>query len=148
MFKQLTLISIIAGASMMMVSNPIFAEDQDKTQDKTQTQLEDMPMVYGSQLMTQQERVQYHQQYFALKTEQEREQFRDLHHQQMQARANEQGVTLPPWSNDMDTNNRGMNGGGMGANNGGMNGAGMGNNRSNAGSKNGPGNSSSGSLSN
>lgn len=136
MFKQLTLISIIAGASMMMVSNPIFAEDQDKTQDKTQTQLEDMPMVYGSQLMTQQERVQYHQQYFALKTEQEREQFRDLHHQQMQARANEQGVTLPPWSNDMDTNNRGMNG------------AGMGNNRSNAGSKNGPGNSSSGSLSN
>ncbi|SHF76308.1 hypothetical protein SAMN02745753_02584 [Marinomonas polaris DSM 16579] len=131
MFKQFALLSIIAGASIMMASNPIFAADQDKTQDKDQIQREDMEMVYGSQLMTQQERLQYHQQYFALKTEQEREKFRDLHHDQMLIRAREQGVTLPSWSSDM-----GMNGGGMGSN------------RNGVGSNGGKGNGGSGSPSN
>jgi len=51
--------------------------------------------VYGSQLMTPQERDQYHATMRSLKTEQEREEFRQQHHKEMQQRAKERGVTLP-----------------------------------------------------
>jgi hypothetical protein len=53
------------------------------------------PPIYGSQLMTQQERMQYRSQMRTLKTQEERNAFRLEHHKQMQERANERGVTLP-----------------------------------------------------
>ena len=52
-------------------------------------------VVYGWQLMSQQERTEYRTKMRSLKTEQEREAFRIQHHEQMKQRANTQGVTLP-----------------------------------------------------
>ncbi len=50
--------------------------------------------IYGSQLMTKQERVEQRQRMQNAKTEQEREQIRAEHHERMQARAKERGLTL------------------------------------------------------
>lgn len=73
--------------------------------------------VYGSQLMTQQERLEYRNRIRQAQTQEERERVRTEHHQQMRERARERGVTLP----DEPPAGRGMGqGGGMGQ------GAGMG----------------------
>lgn len=80
--------------------------------------------IYGSQLMTQQERLQYREQMGNAKTEQERQQLRLEHHQQMQQRARQKGVTLPDEPPADRGMGRGMGGGGMGG--GGMGGGGMG----------------------
>jgi uncharacterized membrane protein YgcG len=51
--------------------------------------------IYGSQLMTQQERQEYRTKMKSLKTKEERERFRIEHHEKMLERAKAQGVTLP-----------------------------------------------------
>lgn len=53
--------------------------------------------IYGAQLMTQQERLEYRDRMRAARTLEEREQLRVQHHEQMQmqARAKERGATLP-----------------------------------------------------
>jgi len=51
--------------------------------------------VYGSQLMTEQERLEYRERMRAARTPEEREQIRLDHHARMQERAEEMGVTLP-----------------------------------------------------
>lgn len=51
--------------------------------------------VYGSQLMTSQERAEYRARMRSLKTSEEREAFRAEHHRKMQQRAKEQGKALP-----------------------------------------------------
>ncbi|MBK7423536.1 MAG: hypothetical protein IPJ48_10780 [Propionivibrio sp.] len=51
--------------------------------------------VYGSQMMTNQERMEQRTKMNAAKTTQEREQVRLDHHEQMQLRAKERGVALP-----------------------------------------------------
>lgn len=51
--------------------------------------------VYGSQMMTNQERMEHRTKLNAAKTAQEREQVRLEHHEQMQLRAKERGVALP-----------------------------------------------------
>jgi hypothetical protein len=53
------------------------------------------PPIYGSQLMTQQERTEYRNRMSQAKTAEERERLRQEHHRQMQARAQERGITLP-----------------------------------------------------
>jgi hypothetical protein len=75
-------------------------------------------LVYGSQLMTPAERGSYRNQMRSLKTAQERETLRKQHHEQMQKRATERGVTLP----DMPP----RRGAGMGPGTGMGRGAGMG----------------------
>ncbi|HNH99618.1 MAG TPA: hypothetical protein PK958_11720, partial [Rhodocyclaceae bacterium] len=51
--------------------------------------------IYGSQLMTQEERLEYRNKMRSLKTAEERQALRLEHHQAMQARAKERGITLP-----------------------------------------------------
>jgi len=51
--------------------------------------------VYGSQLMNEQERLEYRQRMRNATSEEERQQIRAEHHQRMQERAQQQGVTLP-----------------------------------------------------
>lgn len=51
--------------------------------------------IYGSQLMTPQERSEFRSKMRAAKTAEEREQIRAQHHELMKARAKERGVTLP-----------------------------------------------------
>jgi uncharacterized membrane protein len=100
------------------------AADQAPAQEKAQTQQEEQ--IYGSQLMTQEERTEYHAKMRAAKTAEEREQIRNEHHERMKARAKERGVTLPDEPSDRGG---GMgSGGGMGRGGGGM-GSGGGRNR-------------------
>lgn len=54
------------------------------------------PAVYGWQLMTPAERQAYRDKMHAAKTPAERAKIRAEHHKEMEARAKEQGVTLPP----------------------------------------------------
>jgi hypothetical protein len=51
--------------------------------------------VYGSQLMTPQERTELRARMWAAQSAQQREQIRAEHHARMQARARERGVILP-----------------------------------------------------
>ncbi len=67
------------------------AADQQRQQEQTQAH----ERIYGSDLMTPQERNEYRAQMRALKTQEEREQFRKEHHEKMKARAKERGVQLP-----------------------------------------------------
>jgi hypothetical protein len=67
----------------------------DQTRDQDRLRTRDPDQVYGSQLMTQEERNAYRNRMRAAKTEQEREQIRNEHHEQMKIRAKEKGVTLP-----------------------------------------------------
>ena len=55
----------------------------------------DTAPIYGSQLMTRQERIEHRNQMRTLKTEEERNAYRLEHHNKMQERAKERGVTLP-----------------------------------------------------
>ena len=65
--------------------------------------------VYGSQFMTQQERIEHRTKMQSMKTMEERERYRMEHHMKMQERAEEQGVTLPDMGNGI-RGGRGMGG--------------------------------------
>ncbi|MEW6163686.1 MAG: hypothetical protein AB1642_01345 [Pseudomonadota bacterium] len=75
--------------------------------------------IFGSQMMTQQERMEYRTRMQAAKTLEEREQIRAEHHAQMVTRAKAQGITLPETPPTMG-GGRGPGGGGMGPGGGGM----------------------------
>jgi hypothetical protein len=83
--------SLILAFIAMAGPHPAFAQSQTRTQQETQTQ----ERIYGSQLMTPQERAAYRNQLHNARTEQERERIRAEHHQAMQERARARGVTLP-----------------------------------------------------
>jgi septal ring factor EnvC (AmiA/AmiB activator) len=114
-WRNVTLLLMSVLASILIVSAGIaFAADQEHTRQQTQTQMQEQ--IYGSQLMTEQERAEYHARMRAAKTAEEREKIRKEHHERMKERAKEQGVTLPD-----DPPERGMGpGGGMGPAGGGM----------------------------
>jgi hypothetical protein len=112
MLKKTWLIPAIAGSLLLAVS-PGFATDPP-VQKQAQEQ------VYGSQLMTAQERTEYQAKMRAAKSAEDREKIRAQHHKAMQVRAKEKGLTLPdePPSGGMGG---GMgSGGGMGPGGGGM----------------------------
>jgi hypothetical protein len=96
MWNKTLVMTALAGA--WALSNGVaLAADQERTQQQTQqqTQTQTQTQIYGSQLMTQQERNEYQARMRAAKTAQEQEQIRKEHHERMQVRAKEQGVTLP-----------------------------------------------------
>lgn len=101
-----TLMMSALAAALALSSGFAFAADQDE-------------QIYGSQLMTQQERTEYHAKMRAAKIAQEREQIRKEHHVQMQERAKESGVTLPDEPPGRG-GGMGPGGGGMGSGGGGM----------------------------
>jgi hypothetical protein len=70
-----------------------FAADTLQAKERVQTQKQEQ--IYGSQLMTSQERTEYHARIRSAKTVEAREKIRNEHHEQMQKRAQERGVTLP-----------------------------------------------------
>ena len=92
--KKLSMLAVSLG---MALAIPVQAADQvrDQTQTTQQIQLQDRERVYGSELMTPQERLEYHNRMRMLKTEQERQAFQLEHHKLMQERAKAQGKTLP-----------------------------------------------------
>ena len=100
MFEKPLLISAMAS-SLLFAIPAAFAADPP-AQNQAQEQ------IYGSQLMTPQERTEYQAKMRAAKTNEEREQIRAQHHEEMQERAKQRGMTLPD-----EPPARGM-GGGMG----------------------------------
>lgn len=83
----------VAGVAATTIMSAL-AQPTTPSQVQTQTQGEAREQVYGSQLMTRQERNAYRQRMHELKTQQERDQFRMEHHARMQERAKERGVSL------------------------------------------------------
>ena len=122
MFKKTLTMSALTGA-LVFASGFALADDQDRTrlQDKDQTkskvQDRDQDRIYGSQLMTKQERNEFRNRMRSAKTAEEREQIRAEHHERMMVRAKERGVTLP---DDPPARGSGMGPGGGMAPGGGM----------------------------
>ena len=86
--RHTLLIAIMAAAMAMTAAGVSEAAEQQPAAKKAQP-------IYGSQLMTQQERDAYRARMRAARTPEAREALRAEHHQAMQARAKERGVTLP-----------------------------------------------------
>jgi hypothetical protein len=79
--------ALLLPAGFTMAADPPPAQAMTEAQGKEQ--------IYGSQLMSQEERTEYHSKMRAAKTDEERELLRKEHHQDMQERAKSRGVTLP-----------------------------------------------------
>ncbi len=71
-----------------MFASPLIAGAQPKAQPNAEP-------IYGSQLMSPQERDQHRQRMRDAQTAQERDRIRQEHHEQMKERAKAQGKTLP-----------------------------------------------------
>lgn len=95
MKHSLILSTLIATACAVVTIDSTLAQAPQRERIQEQTQAQTRERIYGSQLMTPQERNEYRRRMRELKTQQEREQFRKEHHERMQARAKERGVTLP-----------------------------------------------------
>jgi len=90
MMKHVSMLALSLGMALA-----IPAQAMNHMQPGNQTQAQDSNTIYGSELMTPQERSEYQNRMRAAKTDQEREQIRLEHHNQMQERAKAQGKTLP-----------------------------------------------------
>jgi hypothetical protein len=79
----------ILAILLTVISLSALALDQEKTPTSNPVQ------IYGSQLMTQQEREIYRTTIRKAKNAEEADKIRKEHHEKMQIRAKESGVTLP-----------------------------------------------------
>ena len=79
--------------SVLLTSSFVLAANQAQEQERVQAQKQEQ--VYGSQMMTEQERNKYRTRMQAATTNEEREQIRLEHHELMKKRANEQGLSMP-----------------------------------------------------
>ena len=96
MLRNIALLCMLVLTGIVVVSHGIaLAADQQQTQQQIQTQMQEQEQIYGSQLMTEQERTEYRARMRAAKTAEEQEKIRMEHHEQMKQRAKEQGLTLP-----------------------------------------------------
>ena len=119
--------SLLLSSLLIGHTGLALAQDRDKLQEQDRDQvLMQEQQVYGWQLMTEQERLEYRNRMRAMKTLEEREQFRFEHHELMQERAKERGVKLPeapsPYGRGMGPGGRGGASGGGGAGSGGSGG--------------------------
>ncbi len=121
--KNLLLVASALASALALSAGVALAAGQAPAQEETQTQQQEQ--IYGSQLMTQQERTEYRAKMRGATTAAEREQIRSEHHQQMQERAKERGVTLPA-EPPARGGGMGPGGGGMGPGSNGMMGPGGG----------------------
>jgi hypothetical protein len=113
MMKRLVMAFALATA-LPLLAGLALAKDQASAQGKDQR----LEQVYGSQLMTRDERDDLSAKMRAAKTAAEREQIRKEHHARMRARAGARRVSLP---DDPPEKGNGMGGGtGVGPGNGGM----------------------------
>lgn len=92
MKRKIFILCALIGALSLPAGNALAADPQPG-QEMTGTQAQEQ--VYGSQLMTIDERNEYQAKMRAAKTAEEREGLRAEHHQRMQERAKARGMTLP-----------------------------------------------------
>lgn len=84
------IVPMLAGVWLAALAANLSAADATPAKPQTAT-----PPIYGSQLMTPEERLEYRDKMRSLKTPEERQAMRLEHHQAMQARAKERGIALP-----------------------------------------------------
>ena len=112
--KRVMVLALVAGLSAPVAG--LYAADQEKAEEATkqesQEQQQERTMIFGWQLMSVEERAQHRAKMRSFKTQEEREAYRKEHHERMQARAREQGLTLP----QMPRQGAGGGGRGSGAN--------------------------------
>lgn len=92
MSKRSVFVSLITAAILFAPAISI-AEESEQSQKPAKKQAQER--IYGSQLMTQQERAEHRAKMRSLKTREEREVYRLEHHKKMQERAKEKGLALP-----------------------------------------------------
>lgn len=117
MNKQFLIVFALAAITLPAVFASA-ATDPSPTQKNVQAQ--DSDQIYGSRLMTLEERTEFRAKMQAAKSVAEREQLRNEHHKAMQERAASRGITLPdqpPAGGQGMGPGKGMmgQGGGMGA---------------------------------
>lgn len=107
--SQRNLLLSLVAAGLLLTSGGAFAADPATEP------------IFGSQLMTEQERNEHRNAMRAARTEEERTAVRAKHHEQMLQRAQERGVTLPatppeqrPYAGPRGGMGPGMSGGGQG----------------------------------
>lgn len=101
-------------AGVLLVASPGWSADQQPSRTQAQVQAEEQEQIYGSQIMTPEERAQYRDRMRAAATEEERQRIRREHHEEMKIRAAKRGITLPDEPPERGMG-RGMGpGGGMG----------------------------------
>lgn len=127
--RQRMVVSVLVGA-LLLSGGAVSAQEPETTQDRTRIQTQEQEQIYGSQLMTPEERAQYRERMRSAATAEERERVRREHHELMRQRATERGVTLPEEpparpGGMMRRDGMGSGGGGMGPGTPGM-GRGMG----------------------
>lgn len=114
--KHALICSTVIAALFSTAASVAIATDKDRDQGHLQAQ----DRVYGSQLMTRQERNEYDALMNAARTGKERDQIRQAHQEQMKERAKQRGVTLPDETPASGKTQDMGSGGGMGGTGGGV----------------------------
>jgi len=91
--KRKLAIFVALVCSLLLTSSFAVAANQANEQERIQAQ--EQGQVYGSQMMTEQERNEYRTRMQSAKTNEEREQIRMEHHERMRDRAKSQGLSMP-----------------------------------------------------
>lgn len=120
--KQITyaaapMLALAMLATQSYASDPAPAQPQAPAKERVQKRDTKEERIYGSQLMTREERLEHREKLRSAKTREERQQIRKEHHAQMKERAKERGVTLPddpPAAGQGPGQGMGGMGGGMG----------------------------------
>ncbi len=92
MLRKLTVFLLATAFSLSVFAGSVFSYDQ---RSRVKSPLQSPEHVYGSQLMTDQEKNEYFKKLQDAKNDKQRENIRREHHERMKKRANEMGVTLP-----------------------------------------------------
>lgn len=87
MKRYIQILALTAVISIVAFQAPAAGQEQTRQQSREQ--------IYGSQLMTEEEREAHRQRVRNAATQEKREQIRAEHHKVMQERAKERGITLP-----------------------------------------------------
>jgi len=95
MMMKKPLIASALATILALSSGFVLAADEAPAQEKAQSPKKAPEQIYGSQLMTQEERAEHRAKMRRAKTAEEREQIRKEHHEKMKGRAKERGATLP-----------------------------------------------------
>ena len=99
MFKRTlisaTIVAIYSVANSAWAAEAEQVQQQVQKKEQVQQQTNSREQIYGSQLMTQQERIEHRNKLRTAKTAEEREQIRAELHPRRQERAKERGLTLP-----------------------------------------------------
>lgn len=86
---------LILSCSLFMLGTAGFALAANQGDKGTAGATHNEEMIYGSQMMTEQERNEYRARMQAAKSNEEREQLRLEHHERMKVRAKERGLSMP-----------------------------------------------------